>query len=68
VSFVRTAAIQFFPEIELAVLGSVSTSAVKKSVPTSGARWVRMKADQVVVRLRSVAGGRPWRWRTLPTV
>jgi hypothetical protein len=25
-----------------------------------------MKADQVVVRLRSGAGGRPWRWRTLP--
>jgi hypothetical protein len=29
---------------------------------------VFMKADQVVVRLRSGAGGRAWRWRTLPTV
>jgi len=33
---------------------------VKKSVPASSARWARMKADQVVVRLRSGAGGRPW--------
>jgi len=28
---------------------------------------VRMNADQVVVRLRSGAGGRQWRCRTLPT-
>src|SRR5437667_11636859 len=40
---------------------------VKKSVPTSSARWIRMKADQVVVRLRSGAGARAWRCRTLPT-
>jgi hypothetical protein len=26
---------------------------VKKSVPASSAKWVRMNADQVVVRLRS---------------
>jgi hypothetical protein len=45
----------------------VSTSAVKKSVPASSANWVRMNADQVVVRLRSGAGGTPWRGRTLPT-
>ena len=32
---------------------------MKKSVPASSAKWVRMKADQVVVRLRSGAGGRP---------
>ena len=30
----------------------VSTSAVKKSVPTNSARWVRMNAAQVVVYLR----------------
>jgi predicted RNase H-like HicB family nuclease len=35
------------------------TSAVKKSVPDNSARWVRMKADHVLVRLRSGAGGRP---------
>jgi hypothetical protein len=29
---------------------------VKKSVPASSARWIRMKAGQVVVRLRSGAG------------
>ena len=47
---------------------SVSTSAVKKSVPASSARWIRMKAGQVVVRLRSGAGGKAWRCKTLPTV
>src|SRR5216683_4961607 len=36
---------------------SVSTSAVKKSVPANSAWWVRMKAAHVVVRLRSGAGG-----------
>src|ERR1700731_5398999 len=47
---------------------SVSTSAVKKSVPASSARWIRMKAGHVVVRLRSGAGGSAWRGRILPTV
>src|ERR1700724_4401219 len=47
---------------------SVSTSAVKKSVPASSAKWIRMNADQVVVRLRSGAGGTPWRRKTFPTV
>ena len=37
---------------------SVTTSAVKKSVPASSARWVRMKAGHVVVRLRSGARDR----------
>ena len=53
---------------------SVSTDA---GVTTKGAHsiaaspilaWMRMNADQVVVRLRSGAGGRAWRCRTLPTV
>jgi hypothetical protein len=43
---------------------SVSTSAVKKSVPASSAKWVRMMTDHGVVPLRS--GGRPFRRRTLP--
>ena len=43
---------------------SVSTSAVKKSVPASSAKWVRMKAGHVVVRLRSGAGGKAWRCKT----
>src|SRR5262245_3975822 len=38
----------------------------EKSVPASSVRWVRMKAGPVVVRLRSGAGGRPWRGRTVP--
>jgi hypothetical protein len=33
---------------------------VKKSVPANNAKWVRMKAAHVVVRLRSGAGGRAY--------
>src|ERR1700730_14159872 len=47
---------------------SVSPSAVKKSVNASNAKWVRMKAGHVVVRLRSGAGGRPWRCRTFASI
>src|ERR1700716_1835769 len=36
--------------------------------PRNSARWVRMNAAHLIVRLRSGAGGRPWRRRTLPTV
>jgi hypothetical protein len=42
--------------------------AVKKSVPASSAKWVRMKTDHGVVRLRSGAGGSLFRRRTLPAV
>jgi hypothetical protein len=41
--------------VEVTSPRSVSTSAVKKWVPANSARWVRMKAGSVVVRLRSGA-------------
>jgi hypothetical protein len=49
-------------------LNQLHTTLVKKSVAISISIWGPMHSRQVVVFLRSGAGGSPWRCKMFPTV